>query len=84
MEKITVMICTGTTCFVMGAGNLLELKEHLSEEVAQKVEIVGSNCLDMCKEEQYGKAPFVKVNEKLICEATVPKVIEEVNRQAKL
>ena len=81
MEKLIVTICTGTTCFVMGAGDILEIKDHLSMEVAERVEIIGSNCMEMCKEEQYGKAPFVKVNDVLVCEATLSRVLEEIYRQ---
>ena len=83
METINLLVCTGTTCFVMGAGDILEIKNYLSPEIASRVEIVGSSCMDMCKEEQYGKAPFVKVNDKLIPQATLAKVLDEIQRIAK-
>lgn len=82
METINLLVCTGTTCFVMGAGSILEVKNYLSKDIADRVEITGSNCLDMCKQEQYGKAPFVKVNDKLIPQATLAKVIEEIQKAA--
>jgi len=84
MSKINIIICTGTTCYVMGAGELLGLGQHIGEELAEHVEIVGSNCLELCKDEQYGSAPYVKVNETVICEATLTKVAEEIKRQQKL
>ena len=81
MDTIKVEICTGTTCYVMGAGDILELNDHIDEHMAQNIEIFGSNCMDLCKEGQYGKAPFVKVNNTLVSEATVLKVVEEIHRQ---
>jgi len=67
----------------MGAGNLISLEEYLDEDVARHVEISGSSCIDLCKSEQYRNAPFVKVNDILISEATVHKVVEEIKRQLK-
>jgi len=81
MKTVNVVICTGTTCYVMGAGHLLGLKEHLDEDVAQRVNITGASCLSLCKDDEYGKAPFVRVNDTLITEATIPKIIQEINQQ---
>ncbi len=83
MDRIRLEICTGTTCYVLGAASLLELKEHLDEDIVQRVDIVGSNCMDLCKDGQYGQAPFVRVNDTLVSEATVVKVVEEIRRQVK-
>lgn len=81
MEKIEITICTGTTCYVMGAGNLLMLTEHLDEAIASRVEIKGSGCLGLCKEGQYGKAPYVMIGDSVISEATVETVLEELKKR---
>ena len=82
MEKITVKVCTGTTCFVMGGANLQELNEIISEKYSDKVELTASNCLGLCSINwEYSKAPYVKVNEEVVSEATPEKVIEEIERQ---
>ena len=82
MGRINVTICTGTTCYVMGAGNLLSIKEHMDEKLAELVDIEGSNCLDFCKDESSGHAPFAKVNNVMIVDATITKIIEEIRRQS--
>ena len=78
MEKIKVVICTGTACFVMGGSDLLTIGEHLPDEIAERIEIEGSGCLDYCQDTDKGKSPFVLVNDRLISEATVPKVVDYI------
>lgn len=82
MSRIKVTICTGTTCYVMGSGNLISIKEHLGDELAEIVDIEGSTCLELCKNDEYGRAPYVKVNDTVIAEATMTKIAEEIRRQA--
>lgn len=82
MEKVSVKVCTGTTCFVMGGANLQELQGIISQKYGDKVEIAASNCLGLCSINwEYSKAPYVKVNEEVISEATAEKVIEEIDKQ---
>lgn len=82
MEKITVKVCVGTTCFVMGGANLQELNDIIPKKYGDKVEVIGSNCLGLCSINwEYSKAPYVKVNEELVAEATVEKVLAEIDRQ---
>ena len=82
MEKISVKVCTGTTCFVMGGANLQELNDIIPKKYGDKVEVAPSNCLGLCSINwEYSKAPYVKVGEEVVAEATVEKVIEEIERQ---
>lgn len=82
MEKVEVKVCVGTTCFVMGAGNLQGLVDLLPERFGNKVDVSGSACLGICNQSsEFSKAPYVKVNDVVVAEATVDKVIEEVERQ---
>ena len=37
MEKISVKVCTGTTCFVMGGANLQELNYIITKKYGDKV-----------------------------------------------
>jgi NADH:ubiquinone oxidoreductase subunit E len=82
MSMIEVSVCTGTTCYVMGAADLLTFKEHLDGMLASRIDVKGVNCFDCCKDETQGQAPFVKVNDTVIADATVAKIVEEVRRQA--
>lgn len=83
MNKVKVVICTGTTCYVMGGAGLMGLREDISEDIADHVEITGSTCLELCKNEQYRSAPFAKVNDIVISQATAAKITEEIVRQLK-
>ena len=82
MKKISVYVCTGTTCFVMGGANLQELNDIIPKKYGDKVEVMPSNCLGLCSINwEYSKAPYVKVNEEVVSEATAEKVLEEIDRQ---
>ena len=82
MEKISVKVCTGTTCFVMGGSNLQELNDIIPKKYGEKVEITGSPCLGLCSINwEYSKAPYVKVDEEVVAEATVQKVLEEIDKK---
>jgi NADH:ubiquinone oxidoreductase subunit E len=82
MAKVEVKVCLGTTCFVMGGSNLQELNDIIPEKYGDKVEISAANCLGLCSINwEYSKAPYVKVNEEVVSEATPEKVIEEIDRQ---
>lgn len=80
-SKIAVKICTGTMCYVMGGAELQLLDEHLPKELADKVEISGTPCLDICNNGNSGKAPFAKVGDKVISEATINKVITAIKEE---
>lgn len=82
MKKITVSICTGTACFVMGASELMLLEEELSPELKEIVEVEGITCLDLCKNAECGKAPFVKINDQVLSQASLPLVMEKIRQLA--
>lgn len=76
MSKIIdVEICTGTTCFVMGAGHLMNLAEDLPERLKSSVNIRGSHCFGVCSQPGNGAPPFAKVNGALIANATAENLI---------
>jgi NADH:ubiquinone oxidoreductase subunit E len=79
-EKVHVTICSGTACFVMSASEILLLKDSLPAEFRDSVEIHEVACMAHCKNTENGKAPFVLVNNELVSEATLPVVIERIER----
>lgn len=82
MKKISVKVCLGTTCFVMGAAHLQELIETVPQKYGDKVEVSGNPCLGLCSINwEYSKAPYVKVDEEIVSEATVEKVLSAIERK---
>lgn len=82
-SKIKVEICLGTTCYVLGAFRLSTLEEELPEDLRDQVEVVGSACLELCHDRNYGNAPFVRINgERIVDNATIEKVIEAIREEA--
>ena len=82
MTKISVQVCLGTTCFVMGGSNLQELNEIIPKKYGNKVEVTGTNCLGLCSINwEYSKAPYVKVDDDVIMEATVEKVLDAIEHK---
>ena len=82
MKKINVKVCLGTTCFVMGSSNLQELIEAVPNKYADKVEVFGVRCLGLCSIDwEYSRAPYVKVDDDVIYEATVEKVLTAIDNK---
>ena len=82
MAKIEVKVCLGTTCFVMGGSNLQELNEIIPKKYGDEVEISGANCLGLCSINwEYSKAPYVKIDDEVVADATVEKVLEVIDRK---
>ena len=82
MSKIEVKVCMVTTCFVMGGSNLQELNDIIPKRYGDKVEVSASNCLGLCSINwEYSKAPYVKVDDDVVTEATIDKVIELIDKK---
>lgn len=83
-EKISVKVCLGTTCFVMGSANLQELIETVPAKYGDKVEVSGVPCLGLCSIDwEFSKAPYVKVDDEVVKEATVEKVLSTIDAHLK-
>jgi len=84
MKKVEVKLCLGTTCFVMGSSKLQELIDIIPEKFGDKVSVSGSACLELCSSStEYSKAPYVKVDDDVVEEATVEKVLEVIEGKLK-
>ena len=83
-RKISVKVCLGTTCFVMGSANLQELIEIIPKKYGDKVDVCGVPCLGLCSIDwEFSKAPYVKVDDEVVKEATVEKVLKVVDEKLK-
>ena len=54
---------------------LQDLEDHLPEDIAPFVEVKGVTCLNLCNNFKYTKAPYVKVDDEIITEATIEKIL---------
>lgn len=82
MSKINVKVCLGTTCFVMGSSNLQELIDAVPAKYGDSVDVSGVTCLGLCSIDwEYSRAPYVKVDEEVIYEATVEKVLAAIDNK---
>lgn len=82
MEVINVQICSGTTCFVMGSSFLNELYDIIPQKYGDKVVVKPSLCLGQCsKSDKHSKAPYVKINDAVVSEATIEKVLSAIEEK---
>lgn len=82
MEKISVKICLGATCFVMGAEILQELCRLVPEKYGDRVELAGTPCMGYCAADwNVSKAPYAKVDNDVIKDATVEKIIAVIDEK---
>lgn len=81
-EKITVKVCTGTTCYVMGSSDMLLLEENLSPSLRDMVCVEGSSCLGLCHGGKSGNAPYVSVNGEILEGACLLSVLERIREIA--
>ena len=84
MAEVNVKVCLGTTCFVMGSSNLQELLDLVPKKYGDRVEVTSSPCLGLCSIDwEFSKAPYVKVNDEVVREATVEKVLAAIEKELK-
>ena len=80
MAKRKVSICTGTACYVLGGADLLLLGDYLTEKIRSNVEITGSPCLGFCQADSSLKPPMVLIDDCVMGEASIQKIIEELEK----
>jgi len=82
MKRVEVKVCMGTTCFVMGGAALQGISETIKARYQDKVKVTASTCLNLCTANaQYSKAPYVTVDGTVVSEATVDKILKEIDRK---
>jgi iron-hydrogenase subunit alpha len=76
-QSITLNICLGTTCYILGSSDLISVEEYLPEKIRNNLTVTGSPCLGCCKDSSLS-APFIKINEEIHGTATREIVIQLV------
>ncbi|MGM0443387.1 MAG: NAD(P)H-dependent oxidoreductase subunit E [Fibrobacterota bacterium] len=78
-KKLTLTLCTGTTCFVMGGSDLLTIEEYLENSITENLSIKGSPCLGYCKQFRDMKPPFVVFDGEVLSSVTLPQLVKKIN-----
>ena len=81
--SITVKICSGTACYIMGGANLLTVADELTQDELEKVKIEASPCMGVCSE-CADENPYVKVNDELISKANMELLVDKIREAIKL
>lgn len=80
-KKVTVKVCTGTLCYLMGGADLQLLPERIPADLMAQVDFRGSTCSGFCNDPSNGRAPFADVNGKCVSEATIQKVMNAIREE---
>ena len=70
MPPLSVKICIGTTCYLLGASKLVDIANRFPPAWRGRVEVGGCTCLDLCDEGGICRAPFAKVGDTVVERAT--------------
>lgn len=75
---VTIEICIGSSCFVKGSNEVVELlKNYIAEKhLEDKIHLKGAFCMGMCTQ-----GLGIKVNGKALVGATLFNVIELVEKE---
>ena len=80
-RRITVKICTGTTCHLMGGHQLFDFEQRLPPEWRGHVDVQGAHCLGLCDKGETGRAPYAAVDGEVVADATQDKLADAVRRR---
>ena len=75
-KKLKLKICVGTQCYVMGNHELKDIKDHLPEDLKDKVYVEAAVCLGCDLLKSKPMPPYVEIDGKLIPQASQEKIIE--------
>ncbi len=68
---LTIEICMGTSCHLMGTQDLVDVLDALSEDQRKQIEIKGVTCFKNC-----GKGPNIRINGELLNNASPERLLE--------
>lgn len=74
-EKITIEICVGTSCHLMGSNLIIDYLNTLPAEKRERIEIKHVPCMDKCD-----KGPWVRIAGVAIANATPEKLQDTLQK----
>ena len=72
-KQLTVEICEGTSCHLLGAEDLFEALKRLPRAIQDAVHIQGVKCLKSC-----GKGPNVRINGLVLTDMTPEQLLRVI------
>jgi NADH:ubiquinone oxidoreductase subunit E len=76
MGKLTVSLCVGTSCHLMGGMDLVTVLEDIKRTLGDVLIIEKSTCLNQCR-----KGPNLRINGQLYTGMTPERLKQEIMRQ---
>ena len=76
MKPLTVEICVGTGCCLLGSQDLLDAIETLPENKRKQIDLNEASCLKGCR-----KGPSVRIDENVLSDMTPDKLLEILNEK---
>ncbi len=83
MKKISLEICCGTTCYVLGAASLMHIESLLDPAWASQVDVCLIPCMGMCSAENLGGAPYVRIDGEVVSRASIEKILKKLGELVK-
>lgn len=80
MSQITIQICLGTACVVMGGVDPQSFVEELPPQWRDNISIQAAPCLQLCKDQAHGKAPFVLINGEILSRANAENIRQHLQK----
>ena len=74
MKKFHLEICCGTTCFMLGANQLVNIENEMPADLRELTDVRALPCLGLCSDKELSGAPYVKLNGEVIEKATAEKI----------
>lgn len=81
MTEIT--ICSGTLCYIMGGADLFDIEASLTRLFGEDIRVKASACLGYCEGEPRQNPPCVLINDELIADACIEKIIYHLKNRKK-
>ncbi len=77
-KQLDIRVCVGTSCYLRGSQDLLHalIMDIQNSDYEDRVDVKATFCFEKCSE-----GPVVRVGEKLVAQATVEKIKQEIEAQ---
>lgn len=71
MKTVSLEICVGTSCYLLGAQDLIDAVECLPNDMKSRINLLGVTCLKNC-----GQGPNARINGQVLTNLNPDKLID--------